>query len=61
MKWSNKGNYIASGENDNKLVVYYSKAGKELVRFNEHKAAVKAIGWVPRLIGNCSFRRRYYR
>lgn len=47
LKWSPEGNYIASGGNDNKLVVYSQKKGAELVRFHDHKAAVKAIGWCP--------------
>lgn len=47
MKWSPEGNYIASGGNDNKLVVYSNKNNSELVKFHEHKAAVKAIGWCP--------------
>lgn len=47
LKWSPEGNYIASGGNDNKLVVYSQKAGSELVKFHDHKAAVKAIGWCP--------------
>jgi WD40 repeat protein len=29
------------------LVVYSQKAGSELVKFHDHKAAVKAIGWCP--------------
>lgn len=29
------------------MVVYSEKKGGELVRFHDHKAAVKAIGWCP--------------
>jgi WD40 repeat protein len=47
LKWSPDGSYIASGGNDNKLVVYSHKKRDELVKFHEHKAAVKAIGWCP--------------
>jgi cell division cycle 20-like protein 1, cofactor of APC complex len=47
LKWSPEGSYIASGGNDNKLVVYSQKAGAELAKFHDHKAAVKAIGWCP--------------
>ena len=47
LKWSPEGNYIASGGNDNKLVIYSSRGGQELVKFHDHKAAVKAIGWCP--------------
>jgi len=27
--------------------VYSNKGGEELIKFHEHKAAVKAIGWCP--------------
>ena len=47
LKWSGEGNYIASGGNDNKLVVRSNKTNTEIVKFHEHKAAVKAIGWCP--------------
>ena len=47
LKWSPDGTHIASGGNDNKLTVYSMKSGNEMVRFHEHKAAVKAIGWCP--------------
>ena len=35
LKWSPEGNYIASGGNDNKLVVYSNKSANELVKFDE--------------------------
>lgn len=47
LKWSPEGTYIASGGNDNKLVVYSQKGNSELAKFHDHKAAVKAIGWCP--------------
>lgn len=47
MRWSPDGSYIASGGNDNKLVVYSHKQAAELTKFHQHKAAVKAIGWCP--------------
>lgn len=47
LKWSPDGSYIASGGNDNKLSVFSAKMDTEMVRFHEHKAAVKAIGWCP--------------
>ena len=47
LKWSPDGSYIASGGNDNKLSVFASKMDSQIVRFHEHKAAVKAIGWCP--------------
>lgn len=47
LKWSPEGNYIASGGNDNKLTIYSAKKAGEMVKFHEHRAAVKAIGWCP--------------
>ena len=48
MKWSPDEQQLASGGNDNKLLIWsknnYQKA---LVKFNEHQAAVKAIAWSP--------------
>lgn len=38
---------LASGGNDNKLFIWSLKQQKEIKRFDEHKAAVKAIGWSP--------------
>ena len=43
-KVSPEGNYIASGVNDNKLVIYSSKKDGELTKLHEHKATVKSIG-----------------
>ncbi|XP_051912638.1 fizzy-related protein homolog, partial [Hippocampus zosterae] len=45
LKWSPDGAMIASGGNDNKLSVWSIRAGRNLVEFKEHQAAVKAIGW----------------
>ena len=42
---------IASGGNDNKLVIWDLKKSLEIARFTEHTAAVKAIGWCPHTSG----------
>ena len=47
VKWSFNENMLASGGNDNKLFLWSLKQQKEITRFHEHKAAVKAIGWSP--------------
>lgn len=47
LKWSFNENMLASGGNDNKLFLWSLKMQKEMTRFHEHTAAVKAIGWSP--------------
>ncbi len=57
LKWNYEGNYLASGGNDNKLLVWDIRntgAGvgdKPLWKFHEHQAAVKAIAWSPHTSG----------
>lgn len=45
IKWSPNGTQMASGGNDNKLLVWDGTQNKTLYRFGEHIAAVKAITW----------------
>jgi len=40
-------NKLASGGNDNKLIVWDCSKGVEMSRFSEHKAAIKALDWSP--------------
>lgn len=47
LKWDEGGTRLASGGNDNKLYVWESVTDKVLCKFEEHSAAVKAIGWSP--------------
>ncbi|KAG5179541.1 WD40-repeat-containing domain protein [Tribonema minus] len=47
LKWSPDGQQIASGGNDNKLLIWTAHSTTPLLRFAEHKAAVKAIAWSP--------------
>ncbi|CAH0515441.1 unnamed protein product [Peronospora belbahrii] len=56
LKWSFDGRQLASGGNDNKLLIWNvhlmssglrEDATTPLARFNEHSAAVKAIAWSP--------------
>ncbi len=47
LKWSFDNQQLASGGNDNKLMIWSLHSDKPLVKFSEHTAAVKAIGWSP--------------
>ncbi|CAI5716046.1 unnamed protein product [Peronospora farinosa] len=56
LKWSFDGRQLASGGNDNKLLIWnaqsmssglHGDATMPLARFHEHSAAVKAIAWSP--------------
>lgn len=47
LKWSFDENTLASGGNDNKIVLWSHKTQGELARFTEHVAAVKALAWSP--------------
>jgi len=46
LKWSHDDQYLASGGNDNKVVVW-SAGGQILNKFSDHRAAVKALAWSP--------------
>jgi len=45
--WSEDGNYLASGGNDNKLCIWSPKFEEQVAKFSEHKAAIKALAWSP--------------
>ena len=45
IKWSPSGTQMASGGNDNKLLVWDGVSPSTLYRFSDHVAAVKAITW----------------
>ena len=48
VRWSPDGQYVSSGGNDNKVFIWSKgKLTNPCVKFNEHKAAVKAIAWSP--------------
>eukprot|EP00471_Norrisiella_sphaerica_P014385 CAMPEP_0184498616 /NCGR_PEP_ID=MMETSP0113_2-20130426/39418_1 /TAXON_ID=91329 /ORGANISM="Norrisiella sphaerica, Strain BC52" /LENGTH=520 /DNA_ID=CAMNT_0026886213 /DNA_START=30 /DNA_END=1592 /DNA_ORIENTATION=- len=47
LKWSFDERQLASGGNDNKLLIWNAQSSTPIVRFNEHGAAVKAIAWSP--------------
>ena len=47
LKWSFDGSQLASGGNDNNLMVWSLHSNKPLMCNNDHIAAVKAIAWSP--------------
>lgn len=48
MKWSYSGDQLASGGNDNKLLVWNTKINRSpQFKFTSHTAAVKALAWSP--------------
>jgi cell division cycle protein 20 (cofactor of APC complex) len=46
LQWSPDGRHLASGGNDNKVLIW-DRAGRLLRRLTEHTAAVKALAWCP--------------
>ncbi len=48
LKWNVEENKLASGGNDNRLIVWDGyNTSKPLYKFEEHTAAIKAISWNP--------------
>ena len=47
LKWSFDDQQLASGGNDNKLMIWNLQSNRPLAKFHDHTAAVKAIGWSP--------------
>lgn len=51
LKWSFDGNHLASGGNDNKLMIWSSSSNMPISKFTQHSAAVKALAWSPHTHG----------
>ncbi|KAI5346437.1 PREDICTED: FIZZY-RELATED [Prunus dulcis] len=51
LKWSNDDRELASGGNDNQLLVWNQHSQQPALRLTEHTAAVKAIAWSPHQSG----------
>jgi cell division cycle 20-like protein 1 (cofactor of APC complex) len=51
LKWSFDGNHLASGGNDNKLMVWSSVSNVPINKFTQHCAAVKGLAWSPHTHG----------
>lgn len=48
LKWSFDDQYLASGGNDNKLLLWSQNGSPNpIAKFKNHNAAVKAIAWSP--------------
>lgn len=47
LKWSYDSQFLASGGNDNKLLVWDIRSTTPIIRYSDHSAAVKAITWSP--------------
>jgi cell division cycle 20-like protein 1 (cofactor of APC complex) len=47
LKWSFDDQQLASGGNDNKLLLWNVSSSTPMLRFTDHTAAVKAIAWSP--------------
>ncbi|KAK3359782.1 WD repeat domain-containing protein [Lasiosphaeria hispida] len=47
LKWNCEDGQLASGGNDNKLMVWDKLSDTPLFKFSDHTAAVKAIAWSP--------------
>ncbi|KAI4153189.1 MAG: hypothetical protein LQ340_002459 [Diploschistes diacapsis] len=47
LRWNAEDGQLASGGNDNKLMVWDQLGETPLFKFSEHNAAVKAIAWSP--------------
>lgn len=47
LKYSPEDDQLASGGNDNKLLIWDPRTGNNVVKFAQHTAAVKAIAWSP--------------
>jgi len=47
LKWSPDMQYLASGGNDNQLLVWSLRSPRPVQAYTQHVAAVKAIAWSP--------------
>lgn len=47
LKWNSEDGQLASGGNDNKLMVWDKLSETPLWKFSDHNAAVKALAWSP--------------
>ncbi|KAF9129423.1 substrate-specific activator of APC-dependent proteolysis [Mortierella sp. 14UC] len=51
LKWNSSGTQLASGGNDNRLIIWDKESTKPQFQFRTHQAAVKAIDWNPHQAG----------
>ncbi|XP_041000587.1 protein FIZZY-RELATED 3-like [Juglans microcarpa x Juglans regia] len=55
LKWSSDDRELASGCNDNQLLVWNQQSQQPALRLTEHTAALKAIAWSPHQSGLLEF------
>eukprot|EP01067_Filipodium_phascolosomae_P002170 Filipodium_phascolosomae@DN2316_c0_g1_i4.p1 len=51
LEWGHDGAMVASGGNDNKLLIWDRRCTMPMLKFTDHTAAVKAISWSPHQAG----------
>ncbi|XP_017090307.2 fizzy-related protein homolog [Drosophila bipectinata] len=51
LQWSPTWQYLASGGNDKRLLIWTAHGAEPLYTFSEHKAVVKALAWSPHKTG----------
>ncbi|KAH8320980.1 hypothetical protein KR067_012896 [Drosophila pandora] len=51
LQWSPTWQYLASGGNDNRLLIWTAQGSEPLYSFSDHKAVVKALAWSPHKTG----------
>ncbi|CAO3664719.1 unnamed protein product [Rhizopus stolonifer] len=47
LRWDMENTRLASGSNDNHLMIWDARQSCRVYRFDEHRAAVKALSWSP--------------
>jgi serine/threonine protein kinase/Tol biopolymer transport system component len=47
LAWSPRGNYIASGSNDQTVQVWEAQSGQRLLTYQGHQGLVEAVAWAP--------------
>lgn len=47
LQWSPDHQFLASGGNDNRLLIWDVNSTRPLYKYTDHAAAVKAIAWSP--------------
>ena len=51
LRWSADNLHLASGGNDNRLLIWDERSHAPIHRFQEHTAAIKALAWSPHQYG----------
>jgi WD40 repeat protein len=54
LQWSPDHQFLASGGNDNRLLIWDVNSTRPLYKYTDHAAAVKAIAWSPHQVRTMS-------